>query len=73
MLRFPGSPFGKVLQFEEYPKSPMGSGSRAKEQYGALDDWFAIVSTGSYPNPLTTTDDERALFSVSGGLIGRLI
>ncbi len=72
MLRFPSSPFDRNLQYEEYPGSPMGSGSRAKEFYEALGDWLAVISVGFYPNPLTTTDDERALFVVSGGLVGAI-
>ena len=71
MLRYPKSPFGKYTLTEDYPKSPFGTVGEAAGD--PLDDYFAVVSLGFYPNPDNTpTATERAYFAVSYGLLGSL-
>ncbi len=39
MKRYPNSPFDKNLQYEEYPRSPMGSGSRSNVGITGIQDF----------------------------------
>ena len=35
--------------------------------WGSLNDWFAVISTGTYPTP-TPTAAERAYYAATNGL-----